>query len=170
MLASRTRSLKGLVIFFRDLLHYAFNDVWCKKLVFVHKKEEKNMKLISYRKEGKAHFGAVSGDGVVELTRRFAQVPDLASFLANRLLVQEAREIVETVQPDYSLSSVQLEAVIPNPGKVICVGINYVAHAEEAGRKVGEFPVIFQRFAETLLPHGEPLVRPKVSEQFDFEA
>jgi len=75
------------------------------------------MKLISYRKEGKAHFGAVSGDGVVELTRRFAQVPDLASFLANRLLVQEAREIVETVQPDYSLSSVQLEAVIPNPGR-----------------------------------------------------
>ncbi|WP_260957760.1 fumarylacetoacetate hydrolase family protein [Pseudomonas citri] len=128
------------------------------------------MKLISYRKEGKAHFGVLVGEGVVELTRRFEQVPDLASFLADPSYLSQARQSLETVQADYPLSSVQLEAVIPNPGKVICVGINYVAHAEEAGRKVGEFPVIFQRFAETLLPHGEPLVRPKVSEQFDFEA
>lgn len=128
------------------------------------------MKLISYRKEGKAHFGAVKGDGVVELTGAFASAGDLASFLAELALMDEARRIVEGKVADYPFASVALEAVIPNPGKVICVGINYVAHAEEAGRKVGDYPVIFQRFAETLLPHGEPLVRPQVSEQFDFEA
>ncbi|AKJ99952.1 MULTISPECIES: fumarylacetoacetate hydrolase family protein [Pseudomonas] len=128
------------------------------------------MKLISYRKEGEARFGAVVGEGVVELNRRFEQVPDLAAFLAEPSLLPQARHVVATEPTDYPFASVQLDAVIPNPGKVICVGINYVAHAEEAGRKVGEFPVIFQRFAETLLPHGEALVRPKVSEQFDFEA
>ena len=85
------------------------------------------MKLISYRKEGEAHFGAVSGDGVVELTNRFSEVPDLATFLSNPSLLQEARQILEAVQPDYPFSSIQLESVIPNPGKVICVGINYVA-------------------------------------------
>jgi len=128
------------------------------------------MKLISYRKEGEPRFGAVVGEGVVDLSRRFEQMPDLAAFLAEPSLMSQARQILDSAQADYPLSSVQLEPVIPNPGKVICVGINYVAHAEEAGRKVGEFPVIFQRFAETLLPHGEALVRPKVSEQFDFEA
>lgn len=128
------------------------------------------MKLISYRKEGEPRFGAVVGEGVVDLSRRFEQMPDLAAFLAEPSLMSQARQILDSAQADYPLSSVRLEPVIPNPGKVICVGINYVAHAEEAGRKVGEFPVIFQRFAETLLPHGEALVRPKVSEQFDFEA
>lgn len=128
------------------------------------------MKLISYRKEGEPRFGAVVGEGVVELSRRFEQVADLAAFLAEPSLMSRARQILDSAPADYPFSSVQLEPVIPNPGKVICVGINYVAHAEEAGRKVGEFPVIFQRFAETLLPHGEALVRPKVSEQFDFEA
>ncbi|HDS1756085.1 MULTISPECIES: fumarylacetoacetate hydrolase family protein [Pseudomonas] len=128
------------------------------------------MKLISYHKAGQALYGAVEGDGVVELSRRFPQAPDLASFLADTSLLAQARKMVEEAGPDYAYSDIQLDSVIPNPGKVICVGINYVAHAEEAGRKVGQFPVIFQRFAETLLPHGEALVRPKVSQEFDFEA
>lgn len=128
------------------------------------------MKLISYRKAGQALYGAVSGEGVIELSHRFPQAPDLASFLADASFLAKARQVVENAQPDYTYSDIQLESVIPNPGKVICVGINYVAHAEEAGRKVGKYPVIFQRFAETLLPHGEALVRPKVSSEFDFEA
>lgn len=128
------------------------------------------MKLISYRKAGQPLYGAVSGDQVVELSRRFPQAPDLASFLAEPSLLAEARQIVTSEAGDYPYSAIALQAVIPNPGKVICVGINYVAHAEEAGRKVGKYPVIFQRFAETLLPHGEPLERPKVSHEFDFEA
>jgi 2-keto-4-pentenoate hydratase/2-oxohepta-3-ene-1,7-dioic acid hydratase in catechol pathway len=65
---------------------------------------------------------------------------------------------------------VELAPVIPRPGKVVCVGINYVEHAAEAGRKIGEYPVIFQRYSETLLAHGAPLLRPKVSTHFDFEA
>ena len=51
---------------------------------------------------------------------------------------------------DFPLASVQLLPVIPEPGKIICVGINYVAHASEAGRTVGKHPVIFHRFADTL--------------------
>ena len=129
------------------------------------------MKLISYRKDDHAHFGVLDGEGIFELTHRFPGINDLAGFLADPSLLQEAQQqLVQSAQPDYSLASVALEPVIPNPGKVICVGINYVAHAAEAGRAVGEYPVIFQRFAETLLPHGEALVRPRVSEQFDFEA
>lgn len=128
------------------------------------------MKLISYRREGTSHYGVVSGDGVVELTRRFPQIPDLATLLGDPALVEQARQAVDGAPADYPYASVQLDPVIPNPGKIICVGINYVAHAEEAGRKVGQYPVIFQRFAQTLLAHGEDLERPIVSEHFDFEA
>ena len=128
------------------------------------------MKLISYHHNQQACFGAVVDDHVIDLGKQFPGVDNLAALLADPQLLQQARQRVADVQPDYPLSSVQLAPVIPAPGKVICVGINYVAHAEEAGRKVGQYPVIFQRFAETLLAHGEPLLRPVVSEQFDFEA
>lgn len=128
------------------------------------------MKLISYRRAGKPHFGAVTGDGVIELTNRVAGAADLAALLADAQLLAQARDIAAGGKADYALASVALEPVIPRPGKVVCVGINYVKHAEEAGRKVGEYPVIFQRYTETLSAHGTPLPRPKVSTNFDFEA
>lgn len=127
------------------------------------------MKLISYHRNGKACFGAVVGDGVVELSGRVA-APDLASLVADAQQLQQAKDIVAKGQADCKLASVDLDPVIPNPRKVVCVGINYVKHAEEAGRKVGDYPVIFQRYSETVLAHGKPLLRPKASAHFDFEA
>lgn len=128
------------------------------------------MKLISYRRTGKQHFGVVSEQNVIELTDRIPGATDLAAVLGSAHFLEMAKDIARNSQPDYSLSNVELEAVIPRPGKVVCVGINYVEHAAEAGRKVGEYPVIFQRYSETLTAHGAPLLRPKVSAAFDFEA
>ncbi|MTV37021.1 fumarylacetoacetate hydrolase family protein [Duganella radicis] len=128
------------------------------------------MKLISYHRAGQAHFGAVTANGVVELTHRLNGVPDLAALLADNALVAQAGQLVAAAKADYALDSVQLAPVIPRPGKVVCVGINYVEHAAEAGRKVGQYPVIFQRYSETLLAHEAPLLRPKASADFDFEA
>ena len=128
------------------------------------------MKLISYRRGGNEHFGAISTDGVVELTQRLDGARDLAALLADAQLLERARKLVREAKADYTLDSVELAPVIPRPGKVVCVGINYVEHAAEAGRKVGQHPVIFQRYSETLLAHEAPLLRPKVSGQFDFEA
>lgn len=128
------------------------------------------MKLISFTLNGQSGYGAVVGERVVDLARHFSEVPDLASLLADSAKLDDARQVVASGNSDYVLSELTLAPVIPAPGKVICVGINYVAHAEEAGRKVGQHPVIFQRFAETLTAHDAPLVRPKVSQEFDFEA
>lgn len=128
------------------------------------------MKLISYRRAGKPHFGAIAGDGVIELTNRVAGASDLAALLADAQLLAQARDIADSGKADYVLAGVELDPVIPRPGKVVCVGINYVDHAAEAGRKVGEYPVIFQRYSETLTAHGAPLLRPKASTAFDFEA
>lgn len=128
------------------------------------------MKLISYRRTGRPHFGAVVDDGVVELSDRLEGVADLAALLGDAAALAQTRAIVAGAAPSYPLSSVQLEPVIPQPGKVVCVGINYIEHAHEAGRKIGQHPVIFQRYHETLVAHGAPLLRPKVSTHFDFEA
>ncbi|WP_172152864.1 fumarylacetoacetate hydrolase family protein [Pseudomonas tumuqii] len=128
------------------------------------------MKLISYRKDGKPSFGAVVADQVVDLGKPFPAASNLAALLADPSLLEQAKVYAASASADYAFGDVQLEPVIPSPGKIICVGINYVAHAAEAGRKVGEHPVIFQRFAETLLAHNAPLLRPVVSKEFDFEA
>lgn len=128
------------------------------------------MKLISYQFNGQGSFGAVVGDRVVNLAKHLPGVPNLASLISNSEKLAQAKLLAANAPSDHALNEVRLDPVIPAPGKVICVGINYVAHAEEAGRKVGKYPVIFQRFAETLLAHGAPLVRPTVSEEFDFEA
>ncbi|WP_423357484.1 fumarylacetoacetate hydrolase family protein [Pseudomonas citronellolis] len=128
------------------------------------------MKLVSFQRNGHPGYGAVLGDRVLDLGRQLPGVPDLAHLLADDAQLQRARQLAATSTGDLELEQLQLAPVIPAPGKIICVGINYAAHAEEAGRKVGQHPVIFQRFAETLLAHQAPLVRPRVSEEFDFEA
>lgn len=127
------------------------------------------MKLISYHYAGKARFGAVHNDEVTELSDRVS-APDLVALIADAQQLEQAKAIAANSAPDYKLGQVDLDPVIPQPRKVVCVGINYVKHAEEAGRKVGEYPVIFQRYSETVLAHGKPLLRPKVSTNFDFEA
>lgn len=53
--------------------------------------------------------------------------------------------------------------------KILCVGVNYRPHIEEMGRDIPEYPVVFVRFGSSLVGDGEPIIRPQVSEQFDFE-
>ena len=56
-----------------------------------------------------------------------------------------------------------------SPKKILCVGVNYRPHIAEMGREVPDYPVVFTRFASSLVGHNEPVIRPRVSEQFDFE-
>jgi acylpyruvate hydrolase len=68
------------------------------------------------------------------------------------------------------LSDVTLLPVVPHPGKVVCVGLNYKAHAEEGGYDVPEYPALFSKFPETLVGAGEPVLLPPESEAVDYEA
>ncbi len=129
------------------------------------------MKFVSYIKAGKPGFGAVvEGNKVVDLTDKIANVGTLAELVASEKSVAEAKQYVANQSPEFNLDTVTLEPVIPQPSKIICIGINYVAHAAEAGRKVGDYPVVFHRFADTLQAANAPLIRPIASHDFDFEA
>nr|ACF98197.1 hypothetical protein [uncultured bacterium 1114] len=126
------------------------------------------MKLISFRRAGRDGFGAVVNDQVVDLTGAIAGIGSVIELLAAGKVAEAGRHAA-TAKPAFALSDCTLLPPVPNPSKIVCVGVNYVDHASEAGRKVGDHPVIFHRFAETLVAPGEPLIRPKVSQAFDYE-
>ena len=68
------------------------------------------------------------------------------------------------------LADVRLLPVVPHPGKIVCVGLNYRAHAEEGGYDVPDYPALFSKFAETLVAAGAPILLPPESAAVDFEA
>ena len=126
------------------------------------------MRILSYLRNGRAGFGVVVGDGVVDAAARLPGKPrDLRTALAAGGLPELER--LTRVAPDFALREVIFAPPIPDAAKLLCVGINYLPHIREMGRERPEKPVIFTRFADSIVGHGQPLVKPLASEQFDFE-
>ena len=69
-----------------------------------------------------------------------------------------------------SLADVDLRPVVPRPGKVVCMGLNYRAHVDEGVYEVPDYPVLFSKFADTLVAAGDPIVLPPESSAVDYEA
>lgn len=120
------------------------------------------MKYISYRSGGEDRWGAVAPDGRIHDKTHVA--PTLRDGLALGEQMYQAAGVLGPLVDD-----VELLPVIPNPDKVLCVGIAYHAHRVETGRDESEAPIIFTRFANTQVGHLQPLLRPVESEQLDFE-
>ena len=129
----------------------------------VRAEEILKMKYVSFRRpDGRASFGRTDGTEVFDLGRG-GPAADLRSALAAGNL-QELKH-----GESFKLSQLVLLPPIPNPGKILCIGLNYETHRKETGRAEANHPAIFTRFADTLIAHGAPLVRPKVSADFDYE-
>ncbi len=127
------------------------------------------MKLVSFVSEGRASYGAAKDGGVIDLGRRLGdRLPTLRALLTADALA-EAGAVARDAAPDLPLELLELAPVIPDPDKIICVGLNYRAHVEETGRTVTEKPALFARFAGSQVGHLQPLVKPKVSDEFDYE-
>lgn len=125
------------------------------------------MKLASYRLQNKDSYGAVVDGGVIDLAKRL-KYPDLHSVIAAGALA-EAAAAAKGAKPDATLDQISFLPVLPNPGKIICVGLNYKAHREETGRKETDNPALFVRFADSQTAHLQPLVKPKASDMLDYE-
>src|SRR6185437_10294222 len=107
----------------------------------------KLMKLASYSTASGSGYGCVVGEGIVALSTRLGdKAPTLRDLLARDLL-GEAAKLAQASKPDLALSAIAFEPVIPNPDKIICVGLNYRDHVAETGRSVTEKPALFARFA-----------------------
>jgi 2-keto-4-pentenoate hydratase/2-oxohepta-3-ene-1,7-dioic acid hydratase in catechol pathway len=125
------------------------------------------MKLLSFTAVGKDLFGAVSGDGVITLNERLGQ-PNLAAALAAGG-IEALRQASRDAASDHKLAGINFRPVIPQPNKILCAGVNYRAHAAEAGRELPKQPSMFIRFTDTLVGHNGEMVRPKLSDNFDYE-
>ena len=125
------------------------------------------LKLMSFRHADRARFGIAVDEGVVDLGLRFPDAPTLRELIAADRLA-EARSLMGEA-PDFGWDEIRFDPVIPKPDKIICVGLNYRDHVEETGRTVTERPTLFARFSGSQAGHGEPMVKPRVSNEFDYE-
>ena len=127
------------------------------------------MKLMSFVAGGKAAFGVVAGDGVVTMNGRLKSgAATLREALAAGAL-DEMRDAANNAKPDRKLADIRFLPAIPNPEKILCAGINYRSHAAEVGRELPKQPSMFIRFTDTLVGHEGEMIRPNLSDNFDFE-
>ena len=125
------------------------------------------MKISSFILAGKATYGLVNDEQVFPATANLQeQYADLRALLAANATDQLADHVEAT---GVAIDDVTMLPTIPNPDKVICVGLNYVTHIEETGKKAPAYPILFTRFPASQVGHNEALVRPKVSSDFDYE-
>jgi len=128
------------------------------------------MKLASYRTPKGAGYGVVMSDGIVDLTRRIGRkFPDLRALLAGGALAQAEKIAKAAKKADLKLSKATFLPVIPNPGKIVCVGLNYEEHRMETGRDKTENPALFIRVAESQVGHRQAIVMPPESTHLDYE-
>jgi 2-keto-4-pentenoate hydratase/2-oxohepta-3-ene-1,7-dioic acid hydratase in catechol pathway len=128
------------------------------------------MRLASYITHGRSSFGAVVGDGVVDFRVRFGSRFGSLVDVIRAQAIGEARAISSGVRPDFPLSDVELLPPLATPEKILCIGINYAnRNADFDDPNVPKFPSMFYRHAGSLVGSGQPLQRPRVSEQFDYE-
>jgi 2-keto-4-pentenoate hydratase/2-oxohepta-3-ene-1,7-dioic acid hydratase in catechol pathway len=127
------------------------------------------MKLASFIIQGRSTYGVVDGEHVIDLESvKQSFGTDLKQAIANNRLAELSHEVLASL-PRIPLAEVTFLPVIPNPGKVLCIGINYATHVRETGREMPTYPMTFTRFADSQTAHLQPIVRPKASHKLDFE-
>ena len=132
------------------------------------------MRLVSFARNDGPGLGVRLGDVLIDLSQVDANLPaDMIAFLAGGDEAAAAvRAAVDNApaKAQMRFSAAKLLPVVPRPGKIVCVGLNYVDHAVEISpRNLPDHPTFFARLASTLVAHDQPLLRPTVSTKLDFE-
>jgi 2-keto-4-pentenoate hydratase/2-oxohepta-3-ene-1,7-dioic acid hydratase in catechol pathway len=124
---------------------------------------------MSFAVGGRASFGLAVDNGVIDAGRKLGGAArGLREALLADLLPTLRR--LAAAKPDYALDEVEFLPPIPDAAaKLLCIGINYVPHMKEMGRERPEYPVVFVRFADSVVGHEQPMIRPLDSTQFDYE-
>ncbi len=126
------------------------------------------MKFLSFLSNGEAKFGVCNDKNITDLTGKIEGATTLKELISNKGIF-EAKKFASKNPGNISLDEIEYLPVIPNPGKIICVGLNYSEHVRETGRTVEQNPVIFFRVPESQTAHKQPIQRPKVSTHLDYE-
>jgi len=134
------------------------------------------MKIVGFEADGGLRLGVVEGDQVIDLQAVDAKLPnDLGAVLAAsngdlKPLSDIAKRAPASARRP--LKGLKFGLPVARPGKIICLGLNYLDHVKEGPSRdnIPKFPSIFMRCLTSMVPHEQPIVRPKASEQLDYEA
>jgi 2-keto-4-pentenoate hydratase/2-oxohepta-3-ene-1,7-dioic acid hydratase in catechol pathway len=126
------------------------------------------MRLASYEVNGTASYGIATDEGIIDLASRLSRYPDLKTLLGAD--VGAVAGVFARERPDHKLEDVEFLPVVPNPSKIICIGLNYEDHRLEAGLPTTENPAVFLRNPESQTGHLRPILRPRESITLDYEA
>jgi acylpyruvate hydrolase len=134
------------------------------------------MKIVAFEGQGGPRIGVVEGDQVVDLQAVEPKVSnDLGDWLAKsngdtKQLGEIAKRAPASARQP--LAGIKYALPVARPGKIVCLGLNYLEHVKEGSQRdnIPKFPTIFMRGLTSLVPHGQPIVRPQVSETLDYEA
>lgn len=132
------------------------------------------MRLATFSAAGRTSWGVVAGDGIADAGAVLRdRLPDLKAAIAaaaeDAAAWDEVRRAAERAEV-HPLDRVALLPPVGNPDKIVCVGLNYADHQAEMGKFPADaYPVLFLRVPSSQVGHGAPLVRPRLSEKFDYE-
>jgi acylpyruvate hydrolase len=134
------------------------------------------MKIVAFEGQGGVRLGVVEGDQAIDLQAADSKVPaDLREALrANNGDLKPLADIAKKAPASARkpLSGLTYRLPVGRPGKIICLGLNYLEHVKEGGQRdnIPKFPTIFMRGLTSLVAHGQPIIRPLVTETLDYEA
>jgi 2-keto-4-pentenoate hydratase/2-oxohepta-3-ene-1,7-dioic acid hydratase in catechol pathway len=130
------------------------------------------MRFTTFLNDNKPRLGILTDTGVIDLNASQPDVPlQLRAALASAVdLNAAARKAIDSRAPRIAPNELTFAPLVAEPGKVICLGLNYYDHAKEGGRAKPDYPWFFLRSKTSLLGHGQPALCPKVSHQLDYEA
>ena len=132
------------------------------------------MKFLSFKHDGQDSFGGINESGeqpaIVNLSALSSDLSDLRDVIRNDRL-NELTELVQSSDADLSLDDVELVPTIPNPEKIICIGVNYANRNAEYkdGSDLPKYPSVFMRNRESLVGHKQDIMNPPESDQLDYE-
>jgi len=123
------------------------------------------MRFTTFLQDGQPRLGVVDGEHVVEVAADLR-----AALAAGTDLIAAGRAALASGAPRRPMAELTFAPLVPEPGKTVCLGLNYFDHAKEGGRDKPDYPWFFYRGKSSLVGHGQPGICPKVSGKFDYEA
>jgi 2-keto-4-pentenoate hydratase/2-oxohepta-3-ene-1,7-dioic acid hydratase in catechol pathway len=125
------------------------------------------MKLVTFMADGQVRWGAAVRDGIVDLSARLSDYRDVRELIAAGA-VEKASRVAQSASADYAADAVSYLPPVPNPDKIVCVGLNYDEHLRETKREKTEDPALFVRFANSQIGHLQPMLLPLESSHLDY--
>ena len=126
------------------------------------------MKFVSFLLKGSPKFGVSDGKNITDLTNKISGSKTLKDLISNNGIT-DAKKYAKENPGSINVDEIEFLPLIPNPGKIICVGLNYSDHVNEIGITLEKNPVIFLRVPQSQTAHKQIIQKPKVSNHLDYE-